>query len=43
MIFKQYDCRPNVAARACWHSSFRDTFHDAWKECPGRRLLTFER
>ena len=49
VIFKQYDWRESVAARACWHNSFRDNFHDAWEECPGRRsiefriLLAFER
>lgn len=39
VIFKQYDFRPGIAARACCHNSFRDTFHDAWEECPGRRSL----
>ncbi len=47
MLFKQYDCRQGVRARACWHNSFHDKFHDGWVECPGRRsielrlLLTF--
>ena len=41
VIFKQYDWRPGVAARACWHDSFRDRFHDDWEECPGRRSIEF--
>ena len=41
VIFKQYDWRPGVAARACWHDSFRDRFHDTWQECPGRRSIEF--
>lgn len=39
VIFKQYDWRPNVARRACWHTSFRDDFHKDWEDCPGRRSI----
>lgn len=48
VIFKHYDFRPQVPARATFHTSLPDHFHDAWKECPGRRsiecrlLLTFD-
>jgi hypothetical protein len=47
LIFKHYDWRPDVASRVCFHSSFRDRFHEDWADCPGRRsievrvLLTF--
>lgn len=47
LLFKQYDWRPGVASRVCFHNSFRDRFHEGWEECPGRRsvevrvLLTF--
>lgn len=48
VVFKQCDFRKIEGARACWHSSFHDRFHDDWDRCPGRRsieirlLLTFE-
>ncbi|MGI9615490.1 MAG: CmcJ/NvfI family oxidoreductase, partial [Acidimicrobiales bacterium] len=39
LIFKQYDFRPGVASRACFHNSFRDRFHEDWQACPGRRSV----
>ena len=47
VVFKQYDMRPNATSKVCFHSSFRDRFHEDWQDCPGRRsvevrvLLTF--
>jgi hypothetical protein len=47
LIFKQYDWRPDVLSRVCFHNSFRDRFHEEWSDCPGRRsvevrvLMTF--
>lgn len=48
-LFKQYDYRRDAKAKCCFHISVPDPFHDAWKECPGRRsietriLLTFDK
>lgn len=48
VLFKQYDFRPNATAKATFHCSFPDRFHNAWKDCPGRRsvecrlILTFD-
>lgn len=49
VIFKQHDYRLGTGrARTGCHSAFSDHFHDADKECPGRRsiecrlLLTFD-
>ena len=39
LIFKQYDWRPDVPSRVCFHNSFRDRFHDDWPDCPGRRSI----
>lgn len=39
LMFKQYDFRPDAEHRVCFHNSFRDRFHDAWEDCPGRRSI----
>lgn len=39
LVFKQYDFRKSQPAKATFHMSFKDGFHDDWKDCPGRRSL----
>lgn len=39
VVFKQYDFRPCAAAKCTFHHAVTDGFHDAWKECPGRRSI----
>lgn len=42
VVFKQYDFRnkvPGMGAKATFHCSFPDQFHNNWKDCPGRRSL----
>jgi len=39
IVFKHYDWRDDGGARACFHTSFRDKFHDNWPQCPARRSI----
>lgn len=39
ILFKQSDFRKESRSKTCFHNSFPDTFHDAWKDCPRRRSI----
>lgn len=48
VVFKQFDYRKSTSTKVSFHHSMPDNFHNAWKDCPGRRsievrlILTFD-